>query len=99
VTEPSGAWSLAGPFTFREVPGWYRESLSWYQSTGLPEELDLARLDRTDSSALALLLEWQSWARHEGRRVRFLNPPEGLRVYAQLTDTDELLGWSDEKAP
>lgn len=99
MTETPGAWSLAGPFTFREAPGWYRESLSWYRSAGLPDELDLGKLERTDSSALALLLEWQSWARREGRQVRFLNPPEGLRVYAELTDTDELLGWNDGKTP
>lgn len=90
-------WAVDGPLTFDEVPGWYRRSLGWYRETGLPADVDLGAVEKADSSALALLLEWQSWAARGGRRLRYVNPPDGLRVYARLTDTGAVLGWDKEE--
>lgn len=96
ASDRAATWELSGPLTFQEVPRRYEASLSWYQAAGLPEAIDLGRLDDTDSSALALLLEWQSWASRDGRELHFLNPPRALADYARLTDADALLGWRDE---
>lgn len=87
-------WHLSGRLDFDRVPALYRASLAWYVDAGLPNAIDLGRVEYTDSSALALLLEWQAWAHSADCRLEFHNPPEGLRVYAQLTDTTELLGWT-----
>lgn len=78
----------------QEVPAVYRKSLADRKSGQLPDQIDLAGLERTDSSALALLLEWQSWAREKGRRIEFLNPPESLQILAGLSQTGDLLGWT-----
>lgn len=90
-------WQLSGSLTLSDVPACYGASRSWYQSTGLPEAIDLSEIDETDSSTLALLLEWQSWAERDGCELQFLNPPRALVDYAALTDADALLGWSDNK--
>lgn len=86
----------AGALTVREVPALYRESLAW-QRGELPHTVDLAGVEQSDSSAVALLLEWLSWARARGRDMQFTNPPHGLRIIASLSQADALLGWSESR--
>ncbi len=81
--------SLSGDLTVREVPA------AWSRLTAtLPGEIDLAGVQRADSSALALLLECKALATNRGQPIAFHNPPENLRVIARLTEVDELLGWT-----
>lgn len=86
---------LSGPLTVQEVPGVYRTSLGW-RKAGLPAVVDLANVEQADSSAVALLLEWLSWARAAGRPLTFANPPESLRIMAALSEVDTLLDWEAE---
>lgn len=88
VVKPTGA------LTAREVPGLYRDSLSWRHGE-LPQTVELSGVEQTDSSAVALLLEWLSWARARGREMQFTNPPRSLRIIASLSQADALLGWED----
>ena len=90
----SGAelFRIAGELTSREVPALYRQSLAWRSGT-LPATIDLAAVTRADSSALALLLEWQSWAHGRGADIGFTHPPQSLLTFASLSDVGELLGW------
>jgi phospholipid transport system transporter-binding protein len=80
---------LGGDLTVREVPAVWRHLFA-----NLPDEIDLAGIERTDSSALALLLECRALASERGKHIEFRNPPNTLRVIARLTEVDELLGWS-----
>lgn len=88
--------ALRGDLTAREVPGCYAESLAWRQAEALPATVDLAGVGRTDSSALALLLEWQSWARAGGTAIEFDNPPAALQTFASLSAASALLGWPED---
>jgi len=92
---PREAFRLSGRLTVDEVPSVYGGHLDWQQD-GPPEVVDLAGLEASDSSAVALLLEWLSWARAAGRDVRFENPPEALRTIAGLSQVDTILGWKDQ---
>ena len=92
---PDGEIRLTGALTAREVPGIFRESLDW-KHAGLPARIDLSGLEQTDSSAVALFLEWLSWARADGRSMSFERPPESLRIMASLSQADTLLGWESE---
>lgn len=83
---------LRGDLTVNEVPAMYRQSRTWLNS-GVPAAIDLSALDATDSSAVALLLEWAEWAVRQDRRIEFLDPPEGLRTIAGLSQVGPLLGW------
>lgn len=86
---------LTGRLTVKEVPSVYRQRLHW-RDDGPPKRIDLSGLEASDSSAVALLLEWKQWARRAGRDVRFDNPPEALRTIAGLSQADALLGWAQE---
>lgn len=85
--------ALSGDLTVREVPGIWRQHRSRFRSGTIPQSVDLDAVDRTDSSALALLLEWRSLAQEHNASIRFTNPPNSLRVIARLTEVEELLGW------
>lgn len=91
------SWRLSGSLTAREVPGLYAASLAQARREGLPGEVHLGAVEATDSSALALLLEWLSWARRAGREMAFAVPPGNLRVIAELSDVHELLGWPERE--
>lgn len=88
-------FELNGRLTVDEVPEVYREHLDWKEK-GVPASIDLSGLEVSDSSAVALLLEWLSWAGQAGDEVRFENPPEALRTIAGLSQVDQLLGWEDQ---
>ncbi len=91
-TDDNGQVRLTGRLTSREVPQLYRESLGWRRDR-LPEVIDLEGLERADSSALALLLEWRSWAEQAGTAMRFIHVPRSLCVMASLSQIEGLLGW------
>ena len=52
---------------------------------------DLAALTVVDSSAVAVLLEWQRAARDAGSRLRYTNVPANLQSLATLYGVDEFL--------
>jgi len=87
---------LEGRLTVDEVPAVYRQHLDWKED-GPPGVFDLSGLEATDSSAVALLLEWLSWARARDGGIRFENPPEALRTIAGLSQVKELLGWNKDE--
>ncbi len=90
--EPDGRIALQGALTSREVAGLYRQSLAWH-SAGLPGLIDLEGVEQADSSALALLLEWRSWAIEADHELRIINVPRSLCVMASLSQIEGLLGW------
>ena len=53
--------------------------------------IDLAGVKDSDSSGLALLIEWLSIARAEHKNLRYENIPVQLHQLARLSDVEELL--------
>ena len=53
--------------------------------------IDLAGVKDSDSSGLALLIEWLSIARAEHKSLRYENIPAQLHQLARLSDVEELL--------
>jgi phospholipid transport system transporter-binding protein len=83
VADPGGArWSYAGPLTFDQAGA----VLTASQSLALPRggEIDLTRLGAFDSSAVAVLVALARRAAREGRGLRFVGSPPGLRALATL---------------
>jgi phospholipid transport system transporter-binding protein len=56
--------------------------------------IDLAGVKDSDSSGLALLIEWLSIARASSRSLRYENIPAQLQQLARLSDVEELLAVS-----
>jgi phospholipid transport system transporter-binding protein len=53
--------------------------------------IDLSGVTGSDSSGLALLVEWLSAAKEAGRSLRYENVPTQLQQLALLSDVEELL--------
>jgi phospholipid transport system transporter-binding protein len=53
--------------------------------------IDLAGVSASDSSGLALLIEWLSVAKAAGRSLRYENIPSQLQQLARLSEVEELL--------
>jgi phospholipid transport system transporter-binding protein len=58
---------------------------------GRASVIDLAGVKDSDSSGLALLIEWLSVARAAKRSLRYENIPAQLHQLARLSDVEELL--------
>jgi phospholipid transport system transporter-binding protein len=53
--------------------------------------IDLGGVAASDSSGLALLIEWLSVAKAAGRSLRYENIPSQLQQLARLSEVEELL--------
>ncbi len=53
--------------------------------------IDLTRVSKVDSSAIALLVELKRIAREQNRRISFIQLPPALMSIARLSQVDELL--------
>lgn len=95
MNDGNEAFRPQGELTHQAVTRLHRETRAW-QRDRLPEVVDLAAVTRCDSSALALLLEWLSWARQRGSGMRFINPPDSLVTIARLCQVDEVLGFGEK---
>jgi phospholipid transport system transporter-binding protein len=60
-------------------------------ANGRAAVIDLAGVKDSDSSGLALLIEWLSVARAARRALRYENIPTQLHQLARLSDVEELL--------
>jgi phospholipid transport system transporter-binding protein len=60
-------------------------------NNGQAAVIDLAGVTDSDSSGLALLIEWLSIARAGRRSLRYENIPTQLHQLARLSDVEELL--------
>ena len=84
--------SLQGDLTASSVPEVYA---SFIQSSldDWPSAVDLAGVQRADSSALALLLALKNRASQAQKTLNVVNPPSALVTLADLSGISELLGW------
>jgi phospholipid transport system transporter-binding protein len=60
-------------------------------ANGRAAVIDLSGVKDSDSSGLALLIEWLSIAKAESKSLRYENIPSQLRQLARLSDVEELL--------
>ena len=60
-------------------------------ANGRAAVIDLEGVKDSDSSGLALLIEWLSIARAEHKSLRYENIPAQLHQLARLSDVEELL--------
>ena len=60
-------------------------------ANGSAAVIDLSGVKDSDSSGLALLIEWLSIARADGKSLRYENVPTQLHQLARLSDVEELL--------
>jgi phospholipid transport system transporter-binding protein len=60
-------------------------------AAGRADVIDLSTVAESDSSGLALLIEWLSLAKAAQRSLRYENIPSQIKQLAKLSDVEELL--------
>jgi phospholipid transport system transporter-binding protein len=89
--DPDGHATVKGELTLDTVSKVFRQGeLAASQGQHILD-VNLAAVSRVDSSGLALLLEWQSWAHRGGRIMRIRNAPPGLLSLTKLCEASDLM--------
>ena len=86
----NGRFALQGPVTFSTAAALLKAGNRLFPASA-SVSLDLSKVTRVDSAALALLIEWLRLAERSGHSLQFSGMPEKLRSIARLTGTDEIL--------
>lgn len=89
--ENGGMARLKGEMTFASTAALYRSFQKTLADGKEITVLDLDEVTRADSSALALLLEWQAMAGRRDHRLHIINAPIDLLRLAQLSEAGDLL--------
>lgn len=85
-----GQSRVDGSLHFTTVSALFRAGIDAIDG-GRAAVIDLAGVKASDSSGLALLIEWLSVAKAAGRPLRYENLPCQLQQLARLSEVEELL--------
>jgi phospholipid transport system transporter-binding protein len=91
VRQSDGLYRINGELDFDSVPLVLAESRTLFGKDQMDLRIDFSGMQRGNSAALGLMLEWVNIARRQNRQIRFNNVPEELLVIAQVSDLDSLL--------
>ncbi len=87
-----GHYILIGQLNFKTVPELWKENKnSLFNDDTDTIEIDLSQSERSDSSGLALLVEWYREAEQEGKKITFLNLPAQMYEIARISGLNEIL--------
>ena len=86
----AGRYVLSGDLTYDTVPAlWRAAEVPLAPDSNLV--VDLARVGRSDSAGLALLMEWTREARRNNVAIRFVNVPEQMLSLAKVSSLEKIL--------
>ncbi|KPK56046.1 MAG: hypothetical protein AMS22_02475 [Thiotrichales bacterium SG8_50] len=91
VRAEQGDWCVAGELSLGSVPAAQRVAAGELLTSPGPWHIDLARVARSDSAGLALLVEWVREARERGIDVGFRHMPEQMRAMARVSGLEDIL--------
>jgi len=87
-----GSMSLSGAIDHHTVPELFKQSEKFFNQNNQKEiVIDLKDVSRSDSSGVALLIEWMRQAGNRQKSVRFLNIPKQMLEIAQVSGVDKIL--------
>lgn len=90
-----GRFSVSGTLDAVTVIDLLKDSSKSFN--GAPQiEVDLARVTDSDSSGLALLLEWLRLGRMRDQIIRFRNLPPQISALARISEVEDLFDINDE---
>lgn len=85
---------VSGDVGFATVANLWKMGLPLLANTSALS-FDFSQVTRTDSAALALLLEWLKYAKREGKSIVFLNLPAQVVSLAEMTGIERLVGFDN----
>ncbi len=86
-----GRFKLSGDLDLTSVPALAREGRRLWADGASQITIDLADVGRSNSAAVALLLEWSSQARRADARLRFVHWPDAMARIADLCNLGDVL--------
>ena len=87
-----GHYQLSGDLSFQSVPElWQKNKAVLFKDDSLELDISLAGLERSDSSGLAILVEWFREAEQQNRKINFINIPQQMYDIARVSGLDEIL--------
>ncbi len=89
--EAAGIWRVNGALNFATVSALLPAG-GGVIAAGHPAVIDLQGVTASDSSGLALLIEWLSEARAAGCDLRYENIPAQLQQIIRLSEVEALFG-------
>jgi len=88
----AGHYILKGQLSFQSVPElWSANKSTLFVDGSNTLDIDLSQLERSDSSGLAMLVEWYREAEQQDKNITFFNLPEQMYDIACLSGLDEIL--------
>jgi len=85
-----GSFAVLGELNFATVQKLWEESTALFRQRP-PLSIDLGGVSRSDSTGVALLVEWLRLVRSRGTDLRFRNIPSQMEAIIQIADLEELL--------
>ncbi len=94
----SGHYQLSGELSFESVPElWQQNKNVLFEDDNKQLEINLVTLERSDSSGLAILVEWFREAEKQNKKIIFLNVPQQMYDIAKVSGLDEILPLATRK--
>ena len=94
----AGRFKVSGVLDATTVTGLLEQSRGGFDDAQRID-MDLAPVTESDSSGLALLIEWLRLARDAGKKIHFENLPEQIMALARISEIDDLLTANGSEAP
>lgn len=91
TTKAENVWYIKGELTFNTTKQLLNKSKKLFAAKTDNIEIDLSQITHSDSSALALLTEWQRLATQHKKTIVFKNLPSQLFNIAKLSKLDDIL--------
>lgn len=87
-----GHYILKGRLNFKSVPElWKKNKISLFTDATDLLDIDLSQLEHSDSSGLALLVEWYREAEQQNKKITFSNLPAQMYEIACVSGLNEIL--------
>ena len=86
-----GTFVIGGELTFETIAAVLAEGRSLFAAHE-HIAVDMSEVGEADSAAVALLLEWLSWAYAAGREIEYRNIPQQILAIAEISGAAALLG-------
>ncbi len=85
-------FAVRGPLTFGTARRAHEAGIRAFNASGNSEvEIDCGEVTQADSAGLAVLLEWLTWGRKNGRQLRLTHLPEAIQAVARISEIEGLL--------
>lgn len=92
VATSPGRFAARGALNFGNAKRARSEGLQALRAASARDlQIDCSGISHSDSAGLAILLDWMSTMKREGRPLCFANLPPGLLAVARISSVEEML--------